>query len=146
MQPVHFHFEQSSAPIYYSLQHPSTHIFSPKSRKLSSTLFELRELAHIMKVFNEELTKETNICADTIINKIAKGVNFKFFHNESDRHHVINDSKEVVTLDKNFDMIQPDYRLKEAVFASDAPFLRGCIGIYKKDEAKAYTISLSILD
>jgi len=51
MQPAHFYFENDKLPVYYSLQNPSTYAFSPKSRKLSSTLFEMRELAHIMRIF-----------------------------------------------------------------------------------------------
>lgn len=129
MQPAHFNFEQGSPPIYYSLQNPSTYVFSPKSREVSSTLFEIRELEHIMKIFIEELSKESGICSDTIVKKVAQNVSFNYFHNKIDRHRVVRPSTEIVVFDKRFDMINSKYKKAGATFASDAPFIRGCISI-----------------
>lgn len=133
MKPIHFSFEKSYFPIYYSLQNPSTRVFSPKSREVSSTLFEIRELEHIMKVFIQELSKENVICSDTIIGKIAKGVKFNYFHNKVDRHRIVQPSIDIVTLDNRFNFIHPAYKNSGAVFASDAPFVRGCISISTKN-------------
>lgn len=127
MQPEHFHFEKNSFPIYYSLQNPSTHVFSPKSREVSSTLFEMRELEHIMKVFTEELKKDNSICADTVLNKIAKTIKFNYFHNKVDRHRVVNLSSKIPNQDNRF-------RSGNANFAADAPFVRGCISIQKTSQ------------
>jgi hypothetical protein len=129
MQPANFDFEQNSLPIYYSLQNPSTLVFSPKSRRASSTSFEMRELEHIMRVFIEELAKDNGICSDTIIHKIAKGVLFHYFHNKIDRHRIVRSSVKIAEMDERFYLIHPKYKLAEAVFASDAPFVRGCIRI-----------------
>jgi hypothetical protein len=133
MQPMHFSFEKDNFPIYYSLQNPSTRVFSPKSREVSSTLFEIRELEHIMKIFVHELSKENEPCSGSIIAKIAKGIKFNYFHNKVDRHRIVRPSTDIVTLDKRFDSINPKYKKNEAVFASDAPFIRGCISISTKD-------------
>lgn len=131
-QPTHFNFEQDKLPIYYSLQNPSTHIFSPKSREVSSTLSEMRELEHIMQVFSSELAKENEMCSDTIIGKIAQKIEFNYFHNKIDRHRIVKPSTDLITLDKRFHNVSNDAKIKGASFASDAPFVRGCISIQSK--------------
>lgn len=119
MHPAHFCFEQDTQPIYYSLQHPSTHVFSPKSREVSSTLFEIRELEHILNVFVQELSLDNEVCSDTVIGQIAKKIKFNYFHNKVDRHRIVKPSAEMIHFDSRF----------RANFASDAPFVRGCISI-----------------
>lgn len=123
MHPTHYEYETQSQPVYYSLQHPSTHVFSPKSRKITSTLSEMREINHIMQVFKTEVSKESNVCADTIIGKVARHVEFKYFHNKTDRHRIITPSS---TLPAHDPRLQSD---DERTFAADAPFVRGCISI-----------------
>jgi hypothetical protein len=133
IHPTHFTFEDRlSKPVYYSLQCPSTLTFSPKSRKLSSTLFEMGELRHIVNIFKSELIKESNIFADTVISDIAENVEFDFFHNQTDIHHLIQDSKNIVNLDNRFTARKTKKTAKGSIFASDSPFLRGCISIRPK--------------
>jgi hypothetical protein len=132
MQPALFNFEQDKLPIYYSLQHPTTHVFSPKSRKVSSTLFEMRELEHILRIFSEELAKNDAMCSDTILNEIAANIEFKYFHNEADRHNIIKPSSEIADFDKRFVTSKKDTRSQGAKFASDAKFIRGCVSIKAK--------------
>lgn len=130
LQPQHFDITSSNqTPVYYSLQHPSTHMFSPKSRKASSTLLEMRELSHIMKIFSEELTKDNAICSDTILNTIARDVNYEYFHNEVDAHLVIKSSAEVKNMDPRFSTKPDKPSWNNATFAEDAKFLRGCVRI-----------------
>lgn len=128
IHPKHFSFETDKLPIYYSLQNPSTFIFSPKSRKISSTLFEMRELEHIIRVFTEELANNGGLCSDAIISKAAKDVSFSFFHNEVDRHKIIKSTKDILKLDKRF-LFSKTHDVKSSQFASDAKFMRGCIAI-----------------
>ncbi len=134
LHPTKFNFEKDKLPIYYSLQNPSTYVFSPKSRKITNTLLELRELDHITKIFTEELSKGAPFCSDTIINKAAESIEFKYFHNESDRHHIITPSSEIPNFDHRFNKIHADIKLPNATFSNDAKFLRGCISIRKKAE------------
>lgn len=129
MQPVHYNFEEDPFPIYYSLQNPSTHVFSPRSREVSSTLIEMRELEHIMRIFVEELKKENGICSDTIINKIAKNIEFNYFHNKLDRHRIVAKSSNIPSFDSRFCSKDSNFYHNEATFACDAPFVRGCISI-----------------
>jgi hypothetical protein len=127
---AHFNFERDKNPIYYSLQHPSTHVFSPKSRKVSSTLTELRELEHITRVFTNELAKDNVMCSDTIIGEIANNIEFNYFHNKVDRHRVIQSSAKIPSLDKRF--VAKEKKHSASTFACDAPFIRGCISIKTK--------------
>lgn len=129
MQPVNFNFEYDKTPVFYSLQNASTFIFSPKARSISTTLFEMRELEHIMRNFTHELSKPNAICSDTILSQIAKNVEFKYFHNEFDQHRIIHSSENIPTLDKRFNKISNGQKLAGAKFASDARFVRGCISI-----------------
>jgi hypothetical protein len=129
LQPVHFNFETDTCPVYYSLQNPSTHVFSPKSREVSSTLAEMRELQHLARIFAEELAREDGMCSDTIMCDIAKHIRFNYFHNKVDFHRIIQPSTEIVRFDKRFTLMDPKYKISTAKFASDAPFVRGCISI-----------------
>lgn len=135
MQPRHFHFETDYFPIYYSLQHPATRVFSPRSRLASSTINDMRELEHIMNVFIGELSKEGALSSDTVIGEIAKSVQFNYFHNTLDTHNILKDSLELLDNDCRFNQTLFPHT-SEAVFAADATFLRGCVSI---DSAKIPT-------
>jgi hypothetical protein len=137
IQPRHFKFEAEKHPIYYSLQHPSTHVSSPKSRDSSSTLFDIRELDHIIRIYKQELTIKDALCSDTVLSKIAEKTTFKYYHNKPDSHRIVNDSTLIFTNDPRFNSINDAYKQKHATYASDAPFVRGCISIYKTDNNKS---------
>lgn len=134
MQASSYKFELSKQPIYYSLQHPSAHSFSPKSRKASSTLFEMRELEHIMRIFQEELTKKDALCSDTILGEASQNTEFKYFHNEIDPHQIIRHSSEIEKLDMQFISKQEN---SDKVFPEDSKFFRGCISINSKINSTA---------
>ncbi|MCW8397565.1 hypothetical protein OQJ26_02020 [Legionella sp. PATHC038] len=129
MQPKHFNFERDCFPIYYSLQHPATHVFSPRSRQVTSTIYEMRELEHIMSIFIQELSKDNALSSDTIIGKIAKSVEFSYFHNTQDIHNVMQSSLEILNIDSRFNNSQFAKEQPGAIFAADASFLRGCVSI-----------------
>lgn len=128
MQSRHFNFETDSLPVYYSLQHPATRVFSPKSRLVSSTINEMRELDSIMSIFLSELSKTDALASDTVIGEIAKRVKFNYFHNTPDTHNVIRSSIGLLDIDNRFRNTQPHFE-SESLFAADASFLRGCVSI-----------------
>ena len=129
MQPTTFVFEQDKHLIYYSLQYPSSFGFSPKARKVFSTLFEIRELAHIMKIFMHEFGSTDGICRDTVFRDMANSVSLHYFHNASDPHRVIKQSSTMPQFDARFNVSN---QIEGATFAADGPFVRGCIGIRAK--------------
>ena len=108
MQPTNFIFEQDKLPIYYSKQHPSTFVFSPKSRNVSSTLLEMRELQHIENKFTHEFANNEGMCSGTVINKLAKMIEFTYYHNEEDKAHVLKASTEIATIDPRFHFVSPN--------------------------------------
>jgi hypothetical protein len=120
MQPAHFDYRKDKFPVYYSMQHPSTHMFSPKSRAAASTISEMRELERITRIFIQEIGKPDSMCSDTVINKIAEDIDFNYYHNKHDLHKTIRKTEEIPLQDQRFN---------HAAFACDAPFLRGCISI-----------------
>lgn len=133
MTPAIYSFEKDNNPVYYSLQNPSTHVFSPKSRNVSSTLFEMRELEYIMRIFSGSLAKNDGMCSGTIISKIASEISFKYFHNKLDRHKVIKIASDIFKLDERFQFVTKNNKVPKAVFACDAQFVRGCISIGRKN-------------
>ncbi len=141
MQPTHFVFENTcSDPVYYSMQFPGTVSFSPKSRKVSSTLFEMRELKYILNVFNAELISENNILSDTVMSSVAHNVNFDFFHCQNDIHGTVQDSSLVIKDDARFSF-SSGMAEHGAVFSREAPFLRGCIRISIKNKTTATSVT-----
>ncbi len=133
LQPSHFYFENDQRPIYYSLQHPATHIFSPKSNTTASTLAEMRELERITRIFTEESAKDNSTCSNTIISLISKTVDFNYYHNKVDPHRTIKPSMEIFQNDDRFHHLNCPYVSAGAKFSSDAQFLRGCISIKVKN-------------
>jgi len=130
MGPKHFRLEdKNSLPVYYSLQSPTTLSFSPKSRQLCSTIFDMRELKHIVNVFATELSKDSNLLSDTIISEAAKKIEFNFYHNKSDKHNYIHQSSDIILRDHRFSAKHSLKYAKGSVYASDAPFVRGCISL-----------------
>jgi hypothetical protein len=125
MQPSHFKFEHAESSVYYSLQHPSTLAFSPTSRRVSTTLVDLRELQDVCEEFMAALATH-NMCAGTVLAEMANRVELKYFHNKLDKHGIITPSSEIPVFDKQFNTHS------DALFAKDAAFLRGCININVK--------------
>lgn len=136
MQAAHFDYENDPNFIYYSLQNPSTYISSPKSRKASSTIVEMRELKHIMQIFIDELSQKGHPCSDTVIHDIACNIEFNYFHNKADRHKMITPSAEIAAMDPRINSMDEQYKLPASQFAADAPFVRGCISMRKKPQNK----------
>ena len=132
MEIDHFSYEAPKGLVYYSLQNPSTFVSSPKSRKISSTLVEMRELKHIMRIFTEELSHEDDPCFGTILSEVAEKIDFNYFHNKIDCHNAVKCSAEIPTLDPRMTNMHKKYKPRVAKFSSDAPFLRGCISLQKK--------------
>src|SRR3990167_1485624 len=130
LQPSHYNFEEDKLPIYYSLLNLSTNVFSPKSRAVSNTSVELRELEHIMNVFIVELTEKNGMCiSDSIMAKIARCVKFNYYHNKIDRHGIIRPSMEMLDHDPRLRGNFNEANTPTSVFSRDAQFVRGCIGI-----------------
>jgi len=126
MNPEYFSL-QKRLPIYYSLQHPTTDVFSPKSREDNSALHDLRELSRVLKKLKTDLSDSKGLCADTVMYQIANSIDFNYFHNKEDEHRIIKLSSDVIKQDNRFNITQRQG--ETAKLSSDGKFFRGCISI-----------------
>lgn len=134
MRPSFLSPHNSNSHVYYSLQLPSALEFSPKSRKLSTTLHDLKELKHITEVFFDEIKKGSILIDGTSIAKAVNTVGMSYFHSKPDYYGEI-------SLTKNMPKDDPSlmYCLdpqKRDQFAETGTFLRGCIRISAKKVQK----------
>lgn len=128
----HFYYEESQWPIYYSLQYPATHNFSPKSRTASSVLVEMRELSMLLNVFMEYLSQPNSPCYGTIFESVAHSVNVTCIHNKIDRSKIITNSSSVLDLDSRFSSNAYYKSMPDQCFPADGKFFRGCVAISSK--------------
>jgi hypothetical protein len=133
MAPKHFSSSEFCNPVYYSLTLPTTLEFSPKSRKISSTLQDLAELRHVTHVFMEEIRNGKLKVEDTTIGQIARDVAFDFFHSKPDRHGEIQLTQEMVEGDS--DLRQSHQKFGKRKFADSGTFIRGCVRISHKNSS-----------
>ncbi|EKD91568.1 MAG: hypothetical protein ACD_29C00485G0003 [uncultured bacterium] len=132
MHPMHFSLYHSHNPVYYSLLLPTTLAFSPKSRKISSTLHDLSELKHILTVFFDEIRCDRLKIEDTIIGQLASQIKFDFYHSKYDRHGEIKSTRELTEGDPA--LLRNLEQHKKREFAESGTFVRGCIRIsHQKD-------------
>ncbi len=126
MQPYHFSREINRIG-YYSFQIPNTTIFSPKARKLSSTMFEMRELKHIMESVMSEILKGHLGVEQTVLFDIAKNVRYDYFHCDKDKDGEILSAGKIQQLDPRLSKTIIDKN--DYLFSEFSPFFRGCIAI-----------------
>jgi hypothetical protein len=133
MCPEHFSMNATTRrPIYYSLTHPTTFEFSPKSRKQSSTLRDLRELKHITEIFIEEIKAKKLLIENTAFSKIPNMVDFDFFHNKPDSYGEIRPTSDMAKEDTWLLHSLSPYKQKD--FADAGTFVRGCVRISAKSK------------
>ncbi len=131
--PIIFHpsaFDGSLAPgtsLYYSFQFPITMEFSPKSRKLSTTIHELGELKYLLDIFLQELREQRLMLEGTSAKTTLLQAQFDFYHTKSVPHSGILMTEDLENTDKN--ITHTSHAPPDARFPSMASFLRGCIRI-----------------
>lgn len=129
--PVIMHLHHYSScedrPIYYSFQMPTTTIFSPKSRKLSSVMTEMHELKHIMQALISE-TLEGNLGLEkTPLYHLAKNTAYEYYHSDKDKFFEILPITEIVKIGNLF--TKTSINNDNYLFPEFGPFFRGCISI-----------------
>lgn len=122
----HLSFKENR-PVYYSFQIPTTTIFSPKSRKLSSAMAELHELKHIVETLSSEILKGNLGVEQTPLFDLAKNTRYEYYHSDKDKYGEILPINELAEFDNSFNksvLVKGDYS-----FPDFGPFFRGCISI-----------------
>lgn len=129
--PVIMHLHHLSTienrPVYYSFQIPTTTVFSPKSRKLSSTMVELHELKHIMETLLSEILKGHLGVEKTPLYNLASNIRYGYYHSDKDKFFEISPITEIAELDNSF--TKSILESNSYSFPEFGPFFRGCISI-----------------
>jgi hypothetical protein len=132
MHPHQYIYEKEQNPIYYSLQYPATHYFSPKSRNASSMLVEMRELSTIMNTFMRYFAEPDSYCNKTIYHDISKNLDMTCIHNQNDMHAITSLSNDILVKDSRLTQNFNYKNIDGQRFSADGKFFRGCVAISKK--------------
>lgn len=126
MHPHHFSLN-TNRPVYYSLEVPTTTIFSPRSSRQSSKMVDMRELKHITDILLSEILKGTLYVQETPLFDLAKNIHYNFFHSEKDQFNEILSSSYLSQTNNAFTKTLID--MKNYDFPEFSPFFRGCVSI-----------------
>lgn len=116
--------------LYYSLEVPTLMAFSPKSRKITNKLEDLREIKHIIQRITDYLREDKLRLQQTPLYRLINEINFEYYHTDKDIYHETAKTSELQKIDKY--IIQEKKKYKQKEFCETSPFLRGCIRISKK--------------
>jgi len=133
MQP-HFFSLNEDRPVYYSLQYPTTLVFSPQSRENSTKIFNLYELKSLLNKYLSEVYSNNLNVSGTLTYSSKNEVRYDFFHTDVENHSGIRLSSEIAGEDVNFNKT---FYGENQSFPSNSSFLRGCIKISKKNKVAA---------
>lgn len=127
MHLEHFDMYNCEHPVYYSLQFPTTIEFSPKSRRLSSAMEELREIRHVMRSVQAEIVGDKGKLGDTPMYELATVVDYSYYHSDKDQY----DEIESTTLlpENDLSMQAQLAKFPGRTFAETSPFVRGCVRV-----------------
>ena len=126
---LHHFSMQTNRPVYYSLETPTTPIFSPRSSRLSSKMVDMRELKHLTEILLSEILKGNLYVEETPLFDIARNVRYKFYHSEKDQLNEISGITDLTKTDDSF--TKTLINSKKHAFPDYSPFFRGCISISK---------------
>ncbi len=129
-QPGQYSAMDAMKPCYYSLQLPTLMEFSPKSKKSSSKLEDLREIIHLLEIINDYIRSDKLDLRDTPIYPLAKDIDYRFYHTEPLLGENIHHTGEIA--EKDTALVQQIKAFPELAFCDTSPFLRGCISISSK--------------
>lgn len=112
---------------YYSFQIPPTAIFSPRSRKIRSTMNDIQETNHIMDILLSELLKGNLEVENTPLHTLAQNVKYAFYHSNIDKSGIIVPASEISKLDNNFTSTLVNK--ENYIFPQFSPFFKGCVAL-----------------
>lgn len=131
LHPHWFSPEKPSSPIYYSLVMPTSLEFSPRCRKDHYALVDLRELAHLSKIYLEEIPKDYLKISNTLFAEIVNKIKFDYYHDGFDRDKFAQLTSMMPLSDPT--LIYCPAGFDNKAFPVKAPFVRGCVKISLKE-------------
>lgn len=109
--------------VYYSLQWPTSMQFSPKSRRKTTKLEDLREIKHIMDITLQEIAnghQDEDLPIYSIIESICCG----YFHCNKDISGEIEHTSKLLSLES---VLQRESKYYQSDFCVTSSLIRGCI-------------------
>lgn len=129
---IHHLLPDERRALYYSLEMPTTTVFSPRSSRFSSKMVDMRELRHILEVLQSEIIKG-NICVEkTPLYSLARDINYSFYHSETDSQNEILPVIQLLDKDPSFTKSLIDE--EDYAFPEFSPFFRGCIALSRSNQ------------
>jgi hypothetical protein len=130
MQLQHFS-EHSLDRVYYSLEIPTTPIFSPRSSNGVSRMVDMRELKYLLDTVLSEIQSGHLMLEKTPLFALAQNVKYNFYHVDVDQYNEITQVATVADVDPNFKkIVYPN--TAELSFSDAAPFFTGCIALSRE--------------
>lgn len=134
LQPQYFSKNSNYRPVYYSLSLPTSLEFSPQCRKMSTNLFDIRELSYLIDIYLEEMQKDYLGITDTPMALIAKNADFSYYHDKPDQEKRTKHTSEMPITDPTLICCPKGY--DNTAFPVAAPYLRGCVKVSLKNQEK----------
>ncbi len=123
--------ENPNEPIYYSLESPTLINFSPKSRKASNKMNQLREIRHIQKLTTDYILSNKLGVENTPIYDFFNNISYEYYHSDVDKFKELRFSTEIPRLDDA--LIKEAKKFPNLPFCNASMFLRGCVRISVKE-------------
>lgn len=117
-------------PIYYSLENPTLIMFSPRSKKTSNKMNDIREIQHIMQAIKSYIIEDKLGLRNTPLYKIVNDIDYDYFHSD---HDLLGDTRSTQDLEQlDINIKKETKKYPNLDFCNTSPFLRGCIKLSVK--------------
>jgi hypothetical protein len=130
MRPYRFDRTRPNQPVYYSLRQPTALEFSPRARKVASTMSDLHEVKHVLKTVMKDFSERRDLVG-TPLSEFARLSEINFYHTEKDALSEALPVGGLATADPAFPVLFE--RQKGLKLCESSPFLKGCVTIAAKD-------------
>ncbi len=126
------YFSENGKPVYYSLQYPTTKLFSPKSKNTISTLKNLEDLHIIIHKFHQQIVDSNGLWNGSFLQEILRNTKISYIHNIENRDIKPVSPEYITSNDDRFSYTKLHIDNNSTRPAIDAKFFRGCISLSNK--------------
>ncbi len=124
IQPTYL--EPGGEPVYYSLNYPSTLVFTKRYKTLKNTTRDIHELQDIAKKYFSKLCAPDSLCAGTTVYELSKALELHYFHAKTNKAGIAKNSSELAQRDTRMLL---NVKKAKLPFASFGTFIRGCVSL-----------------
>lgn len=128
LRPKHLTDAKKRQDVYYSLQSPTLLEYTRMRKKPSTAMADLRDLKQLLELFKEKIVVDDHLLA-----RLLGNIEFSYYHSDSDPYDEVLSTTSLYEADPRLQRLFS--KSSNQYFANSGPFLRGCIGITKKNES-----------